>query len=270
MPFNLKDNDFSLAVGPGSEGENNDRSSRLHSLFYTVNTLLGGNSVRVELTEDDYKVLFNRAIATFRSLSSRSIYQTYGFLNITANVQTYTLHEAVDNVTAIYRKRGLFNSGNGFDYFSQVAATLIYPGSQPGGFMGVATYDFAMQYEETLNRLFARDIRFKFRPETHQIFLLQTPTGPETIAMECSVLKTVHELLADHWANNWLTLMTLAEAKLILGAKRGKFQSQPGAQGQSSLDGDRLLQEGAAEKKALEQAVQDFEDGGVPAFPVMG
>lgn len=265
------DGDFWLETDPDVEGESREKNEKLDRFFNEINIILGGSSVQVELTEEDYAVAFNRALAEFRAISQRSIWEGFGFLKTKPNVQTYILHKAIDNVVQLWRKRALFAGANtGFDYFSQVAAGLIYPGSQPGGYQGIATYDFALQYEETLNRMFARDYQFRFRPENNTLFLLQVPRAEEEVVIECSVMKTVSELLTDHWAENWLLGYTTAYLKTILGAKRSKFGSAPGAQGGTQLDGATLKQEGVQEMKDLRQKIIDFEDGGVPGYPILG
>jgi len=262
---------FTLALQPDQEGESLDKNGKLESLFRTVNSQLGGTSLIVELTDEDYRVCFNRSLSEFRAKSSRSVWEGYGFLELQNDVQAYTLHEAIDNVTKIYRKRALFGSSNGgFDYFAQVAAGLVYPGgSNAGGYQGIATYDFALQYEETLNRAFARDMQFRYRPETQTLYILQLPRGIEMVVLGCSVLKSIQELLSDHWAERWLTRWTLMEAMEILSMKRGKFSSLPGPQGGVQMNGAELSQKAEAMRVKLEDEIDNFQDGGSPAYPIL-
>ncbi len=266
------DGDFELAIPPGVETENRAKSQEMERFFLEANVLLGGGTdgVDIDLSDEDYTICFNRALEEFRGLSTRSVYESYGFLAATANVQIYRVHRAIDNVVAVYRKRALFDSNNsGFDYFSQIAAGMIYPGSQPGGYMGIATYDFALQYEETLNRLFARDFRFTFRPEINTIVLLQVPrSSNEVIVMRCMVLKTIQELLNDHWARLWLQKYTIAMGKSILANKWGKFPQLPGAQGGVQLNWQKYAQESQLEIKELREQIYKLEDGGTPAYPM--
>lgn len=262
--------DFWLNVEPDREKESVEKNRKLESLFYTVFTMLGGQKIRVELNDTDWNVCFNQALSVFRALSSRSVYEAHGFLKMKPNVQTYVVHEAIDNVVQVYRKRAIFGMGAGFDYFAQVSANLVYPGYGPGGYMGIASYDLSMQYEETLARLFAREPQFSFRPENHTITFLSTQFGvDEIVVLRCYVLKTISELLADHWAELWLRKYTAAFAKTILGQMRSKFGNAPGAQGGLQLNGERMLEQGEKEIEALEKEIEDMKDGSAPAYPIL-
>jgi hypothetical protein len=264
------DGDFELIIQPDYEKESLPKNQRMTEFFYGCNLSLGGDGIDIDLSENDYRFCFNRAMNEFRALSTRSIYESYGFLNLEPNVQVYRLHRAVDNVMQIHRKRALFDSNNsGFDYFSQIAAGMIYPGSQPGGYLGIATYDFALQYEETLNRLFARDIRFQYYNWNQTLYLQQVPRDWEMVVMRCAVLKTIIELLDDHWSFLWLQKYTTAMAKTILGAKWGKLAQVPGAQGGVQYNWQKLAEEGNQEIKDCKQSIYNLEDGGTPPYPMM-
>lgn len=264
------DGDFELMILPGVDAENRGRNELLQKFFFEVNLSLGGESIDVDLSDDEYDFCFNRALEEFRGLSTRSVYESYAFLKLEPNVQIYRIHRAVDNIVALYRKRALFDSNNtGFDYFSQIAAGMIYPGSQPGGYLGIATYDFALQYEETLNRLFARDLRFTFRPEINTLVILQVPRSHEHAVCRCMVLKTIAELMGDHWARLWLQKYTIAMAKGILANKWGKFPQLPGAQGGVQINWQKYAQESVVEMKELREQIYRLEDGGTPPYPAM-
>jgi hypothetical protein len=264
------DGDFELMIKPGVDTESRGRNETLEKFFLECDIALGGGGVDIDLEDDEFNFCFNRALEEFRGLSTRSVYESYAFLKLTPNVQIYRLHRAVDNIIALYRKRALFGSNNtGFDYFSQIAAGMIYPGSQPGGYMGIATYDFALQYEETLNRLFARDIRFTFRPEINTLVLLQVPRSDEFAVCRCMVLKTIDELMGDHWARLWLQKYTIAMAKSILANKWGKFPQLPGAQGGVQINWQKYAQEAQLEIKELREQIYRLEDGGTPPYPMM-
>lgn len=270
MTEQATDGDFELQLKPGVDTENRSKNEQLEKFFMEANMALGGESIDIDLSDEEFSFAFNRAMDEFRGLSTRSVYESYAFLKLTPNVQIYRLHRAVDNIIALYRKRALFDSNNtGFDYFSQIAAGMIYPGSQPGGYLGIATYDFALQYEETLNRLFARDIRFTFRPEIHTLVLLQVPRADEFAVLRCMVLKSISELLSDHWARLWLQKWTIAMCKSMLANKWGKFPQLPGAQGGVQLNWQKYATEAATEMKELREQIYRLEDGGTPPYPMM-
>lgn len=262
--------DFELAIQPDYEKESLPKNQKLEEFFYGVNLHLGGDGIELDLSDNDYRYCFNRAMNEMRAISTRSIYESYGFLHLEPNVQIYRLHRAIDNVIGVYRKRALFDSNNtGFDYFSQIAAGMIYPGSQPGGYLGIATYDYALQYEQVLNRLFARELRYQYYNWNQTLFIQQVPRDKEMVIMRCAVMKTIQELLDDHWSFLWLQKFTIALAKGILAAKWGKLPQVPGAMGGVQLNWQKLAQESVEEIKECKQAVYNLEDGGTPAYPMM-
>jgi hypothetical protein len=262
--------DFELAIQPEYEKESLPKNIKLEEFFYGINLILGGDSIELDLSDNDYRMSFNRALNEFRAISTRSIYESYGFLNLEPNVQVYRLHRAIDNVINVYRKRALFDSNNSeFDYFAQIAAGMIYPGSQPGGYMGIATYDFALQYEQTLNRLFAREIRYQYYNWNQTLFLQQVPRSHEMVIMRVAVMKTIVELLDDHWSFFWLQKYTTAICKEVLAGKWGKLMQVPGAQGGIQYNWQKLAQEAVEEKKDCKLSIYNLEDGGTPAYPAM-
>lgn len=265
--------DFELMHPPSSSEDSNskDTNEKLTDLYKNINVRLGGSSIRVELTESDYSVSFKTAMKTYRMMSGNSVYKTFGFLLTKKFVQTYILNEAVDNVSNIYRTRGFFATGSGFDPFNAATANLILRNARPeSGFMGIATYDFYLQYEETLGRVFAREIPFMYRPDNNSVVLLQMPKGDEQIVLECFVIKTINELLKDHFAQLWLENYTMAQCKLILGRKYSKFPTLPGAQGSTQLDGPQLIEQGTQEIKDLEADILLNKDSNTTLLPIMG
>lgn len=64
----------------------------------------------------------------------------------------------------------------------------------------------------------------------------------------------------------WLKQWALADAKYILGRKRGKFKSLPTAGGERSLDGEDLISESKEEKERLEEKILDVQG---PVLPMI-
>jgi hypothetical protein len=245
-------------------------------LYYQCYIQLGGASIEVDLEDPDYAFAFDKAVSVYRSLSSRSIVQTYGFLELQPTQSVYVLNERIDVVQRIHRGRGVFGGvGAGVGSFESFGAatanTLLRGGMSPNAAtVNLATYDFLLQYEETLSRLFAREIHFVYRNETHTLILTQVPRYRETVAMRISVLKTMEELLKDHWAQDWLQKYTKAELKLILGEKYSLFSTMPGAQGGTVMKGEQLKQSGTEEKQLLEQDIGLYADSSDIPLPVRG
>lgn len=260
---------------PADTGGANSVSAnqKLERLYKSCYVRLGGASIRVELEDIDYDTAWDIGVRTYRSLSTKSVYKTMAFMVLEKGKQIYTLPDSIDNVMKIVRTGSGFGTGAGaeFDPWNAATANLILRDARPtSGFMGLATYDLFVQFTETIDRLFATELNFLYRPENQTLVIYQIPKGAEKIMLECSVLKSFDELLADHFARKWLEDYTLANLKIILGRKYGKFASLPGAQGGVSLGGAALIQEGQQEIEKLEKDILDFADGGDIPLPIMG
>ena len=244
---------------------------RLERLFYHCNTLLGGSSIPVHLEKVDYMLAFESALHMYRTRSSRSVNQTFGFLKLEPNKSQYTLHDRIDVVKKIERGGGVLGGG-AFESFGAATANTILRGATGGaGAIDLVTYDFLAQYQETLSRVFATTMNFHYRNENNTLVIYQPPTTEETVLLEISVLKTVTELLNDHWSYEWLQKYTLAVSKTILGEIYSLITSpMPGPQGGTTLKGDQLKQAGEQEKEKLEDDLLVFGDSSDIPLPIRG
>ena len=71
-------------------------------------------------------------------------------------------------------------------------------------------------------------------------------------------------LMNDPYAFPWLQEYAYSFAKRIVGEARSKFSTIAGPQGGTSLNGDALKQEAAAEMEKLEEDLKNYVDGSVP------
>ena len=70
------------------------------------------------------------------------------------------------------------------------------------------------------------------------------------------------DLLIDPYAGPWLKDYAFAKAKFMLGEARAKFATIAGPQGGTSLNGDALKSEAAADIEKLEDDLKNYVDGG--------
>lgn len=84
--------------------------------------------------------------------------------------------------------------------------------------------------------------------------IFQYSVDPEDIKLEWFGRRNLYYL--KQWA--------LADAKYILGRKRGKFKSLPTAGGDRQLDGDDLIAESKEEKRELEEKIMDMDGPPLP------
>ncbi len=249
---------------------------KMERLFLTCNTQLGGARITVHLEDLDYQIAFEAAVNQYRVTRSRRVYVSYGFLTLEPLRQVYQLNERIDNIEYIFRGRGLFGGVGGgvgrFESFGAATANILLRGGAGmyGATIDLARYDFLMQYQRTLDRLFARHIHFRYRNENHTLVITQTPRVKETVGLKIWVMKRYEELLNDHSAYNWLQRYTLAKLKIHLGEKYSLFGSLPGAQGGTTLKGDALKQAGAEECEKMEEDLRLYADNSEIPLPIRG
>ena len=264
-------------VQPSDQDRNTPEARRMLERLHHENFIrLGGSNIDVHLEDDDFSTAWSQAVLTYRQMSGNSVYKSYANVHLQPGTQQIVMDAMVDNVYRIWRARGLFGGqagGSGaFESFGAATANTLLRGGigQNGAAFDLFSYDLVLQYQETLDRLFAREMQFVWRTETNTVFILQVPNSEEEILVECSVLKSYEELLRDHFAKRWLQDYELAELKIMLGEKYRLFATIPGAQGGTTMKGDALVAEGWEMKQRLEDDLLLYVDGPMVPMPVRG
>lgn len=247
---------------------------KMERLFYHCNIRLGGSSIPIHLEREDYMFSLETAVNMYRTRSSRSVNQTFAFMELVPGNSVYQLHERVDVVKRICRSGGAFG-GIGqigaFEPFGAATTNTILRGVNGGaGAIDLVTFELLAQYQETLGRIFANEINFHYRVEDSTLVLHQAPRAKECVLLEVSVLKTLTDLLCDHWAYDWLQKYTLAVGKTILGEKYSLFATIPGPQGGSVMKGEQLKQAGEQEMEKLEDELMEWGDSSDIPLPIRG
>lgn len=180
---------------------------------------------------------------------------------------TYTLPDNVIEVRKIYRRGNgvVAGSGSTVDPFSlSYSNTYLLSAVRGSTGGGLLTYDLYHQFDETVGRLFGRDIIFNWSPVTHEIKMHRELQGPEDVMLHVYHKKPDEILLSDYQAEPWLRDWALAEAKIMLGRVRGKMSSIIGPQGGTTLDGEQLKQEGEQDKERLMDQMSKYTAGNAP------
>ncbi len=223
-------------------------------LIDEIHLLLGGGIVDIELDPEHYNQAVNNAFERYRQRSSNAVEESYVFMEIQPEQNVYFLPTEIVEVRAIFRRgvSGGVTGGAFIDPFS-IAYTNAYLLNLASGSMGgLATYDFYMQYQELLGRMFGRDINFTWEPALHKLTIIRRPLAKEQIILWTYNYKPDFVLLADPYAKYWLKEYALARAKYMIGEARSKFASIPGPQGGSSLNGSEMKTEAQAKMDALD------------------
>ena len=265
--------------GEEVKGATEATQKRLEQMFYQINTLLGGTSIDVHLNDADYQIAFKTAYDEYKATAGGSFFYTYGNLILEPRQQQYVLHKRVASVQQIFRGRGLtLGAANGtFDSFGQAMLNSILSGNANLGGTGgsgnqfyLPSYETFLQYTTLMNKMFARNLAFKYHRTSQILTLYQWPRTQEMVALQVSVDKTLDDLIENPTCWNWLRQYTEAQCRLILGEKYTLFATLPGAQGGSTLKGQQLLQQGTTMVEQLRKDVQEYADGGEIAYPMRG
>ena len=241
-------------------------------IFDYVKARLGDGMIEVELDPKHYEMAFTTSIDKFRQRSSNSVEESYGFLELQGDVQTYTLPAEVIRVNQIYRRTvgGASSSegGTNFDPF-ELAYTNVYL-LQTGRIGGLATYNMFAGYQELVARMFGGFVNFHFEQPTRKLTIHRRQRSKETVLISQSNYRPDFILLQDIYAKPWIREYTLAVCKFTLGEARSKFNTIAGPQGGGSLNGDTLKNEATQEMQKLEQEIGNYSEGGTPISFIIG
>lgn len=273
---NREMSEFELVQPSDHELNRPETQEKVERLHFENFIRLGGSNIDVHLEDDDFDTAFKLAVRKYRQLGSGSVYQSYGALELLPQQQQYILDSRVDTVIKVWRARGLFGGASGgsgaFESFGAATANTLLRGGigQNGAAFDLYSYDQVLSYQETLDRLFVRELHYVFRHETNSIFFTQVPIQREHVILHVAVLKSVEEMLNDHWCYQWLQDYSLAELKSMLGEKYRIFSTLPGAQGGTVMKGEAIAGESREEKQKLEEDLLLYADNGFIPQPIRG
>ena len=232
---------------------------------------LADGIVDVELDRDHYDIAINKAMSTYRQLSSGSVEESVVFIQTQPDVTDYTLPDEVMEVRRLFRRGVGTNSGTGsnFDPFDMAFNNMYLLNAGQSG--GLATFDAFSQYKETVGRLFGSEYDFTYNRNTKVLKILRNVRVNEEVAIEVYNFVPEHILLSDVYAAPWLSNYAMATSKQILGEARSKYQSGlPGAGGAITLNGDALKAEALQEMDMLKQSLHNMEEGNSPLGFIIG
>lgn len=228
--------------------------SKREILVKELQLMLGYDLVDVELDDLHYHTAITIAMDRFRQRSDGSTSEKDIFLEIQPEVQEYKLPDEVQEVRRLYRRGvgGFSNGGINFDPVDSALMNTYLMNSGNSG--GLATWDLYNQYLETVERQFASQYNFVWEPVTKILRILRKPKAQEQVMVNVWCAKTEDNILTDVYSKPWIRSYSLAIAKQMLGAGRGKFTAGiPGPQGTVALNGAELMQQAQAEIEKLDE-----------------
>lgn len=238
-----------------------------------ITQMLGAGAVEVELTDGQLEIAIDNAVENYRAWSSASKEEAFLHMKLYPSESVYVLPVEVEIVRRIYRRGNGVVSGEGstVDPFSLAYSnTYLLSAVRGATGGGLLTYDLYHQFDETVARMFGREIIFQWNSVNKKLIIDRDIRGTEEVLLH--VFQNVPEpmLFQQQMSYPWIRDWTLAEAKIMLGTNRSKFATLPGPQGSFSMDGDTLRQEGFALQEKLEQQLRNYKDGSMPLGFIIG
>ena len=230
-----------------------------------VTAMLGGGMIDLELDPIHYQTALDRALNKYRQRGDSSVEESYMFLTLEIDVNTYTLPKEVVSVRELFRRSigsrsGLGNGGTVFEPFNMAYTnTYLLSSSNMGGLL---TYEMYAQYQELVGRMFGSFINYNYNQSTRKLTITQRPRGEEEILIWTYNHRPDFVILEDVYANQWLKDYTLATCKMMMGEAREKFSQIAGPQGGGSLNGTAIKGEAKADIERLETELATQVTGG--------
>lgn len=242
-------------------------------LVKEIQLRLGVGIIDIEADPEHYEMAITMALDRYRQRSDNSMEESFVFLDIKKDIDVYYLPKEVQLVKELYR-RGIGSSAGGvqIDPFNIAYTNNLYmlanPGSvQPNGSGGsLATFDFAMQYQELAGRMFGRDVLWSYEPTTHRLLLHRKFMAEETVLLWVFNQKPDELIITDVYSKPWIRDAAVAYIKIIIGEARSKFAQMAGPQGGFSLNGNEMKEEGLAELDRLDREVFLQIEGGKEGY----
>ena len=234
-------------------------------VFEYVKAMLGDGMIDVELDPIHYDTALERALGKYRQRGDSSVEESYMFLTLEPNINTYTLPKEVINVRQIFRRSigsrtGMGDGGTLFEPFNMAYTnTYLLSSSNMGG---IATYEIFAQYQEMIGRIFGSFINYNYNQSTRKLTILQRPRAQEQVLLWTYNYRPDFTILEDIYAKQWIRDYTLANCKLMLGEAREKFAQIAGPQGGTSLNGTAMKTEAKEMMTQLEAELMQQVTGG--------
>jgi len=232
---------------------------------------LGDGIIDIELDPIHYETALTQAIIRYRQRSANSVEESYSFLELINDVNTYTLPNEVISVRNCFKRNIGANSGTSSQYEPFEAGFVNFYMIQSGRVGGLSTYYLYSAFLKEAAKMFGGFLNYTFNTVTKELTIMRRPrSDKETILLWTENYKPDITLLTDIYSKPWLREYTLAKCMMMLGEARSKFSTLPGPQGGSSLNGTDLLTRGQAKLDALELEITNSMTGETPMWFVIG
>ena len=210
-----------------------------------IRLMLGDQMVDVELDTEHYNLAIDQAVLKYRQRSQNATEESYAFLSLLKETQSYTLASEIIAVRQVFR-RGIGSvTGTTASQFEPFASGYLNTYMLVAGRVGgLVNYELFTQYQELAMRMFGGYINYTFNPVSKQLTIVRKiPSDGEDVLLWIYNYKPEITLLSDHMIYPWIQEYALALSKMMVGQAREKFGQIAGPQGGTTLNGSVLKTE---------------------------
>jgi len=240
-------------------------------LIKEIELRLGGGMVDVELDSAHYELAIAKSLRKYRQRSAGAVEETFIPVRIHPEQQMYQLPANVVTVREVIKRyQGAVTSGVGVDFEPFNAVYLSNLMLQNSGMQNLVSYELYAGRRDLIARMFGAYVTFSWNQNDHSLLLHRKFSAEDEIFVWCFTERPDDALLNDSYGGPWIKDYAFAHAKFFLGEARSKFATIAGPQGGTSLNGDNLKSEAAAEMEKLEQDLVTYVEGGQPMGFIIG
>ena len=240
-------------------------------VFDYVRYTLGDGMIDIELDPVHYETALKQSLIRFRQRSSNSVEESYSFLELQMDTNTYQLPNEVISVRNCFKRNIGANSGTSSQYEPFEAGFVNFYMIQSGRVGGLSTYFLYSSFLKEAAKMFGGYINYKFNNVTKELTIMRRPRADkETILLWTETYRPDVTLLTDIYSNPWIREYTLALCMMMIGEARSKFSTLPGPQGGTSLNGADLIARAKEKIEKLEGEITNYMAGETPMWFVIG
>jgi hypothetical protein len=240
-------------------------------VFDYVRYTLGDGIIDIELDPVHYETAINQSFIRFRQRSSNSVEESYSFLELQMDTNTYKLPNEVISVRNVFKRNIGANSGTSSQYEPFEAGFVNFYMIQSGRVGGLSTYFLYSAFLKEAAKMFGGYLNFQFNTSTKELTIMRRPRADkETILLWTENYKPDVTLLTDIYSYPWIREYTLGLCMMMIGEARSKFSSLPGPQGGTTLNGADMIARGKEKIDKLEGEITNYMSGETPMWFVIG
>jgi len=240
-------------------------------VFDYVRYTLGDGMIDIELDPVHYETALKQSLVRYRQRSSNSVEESYSYLELQMDTNTYQLPNEVISVRNCFKRNIGANSGTSSQYEPFEAGFVNFYMIQSGRVGGLSTYFLYSSFLKEAAKMFGGYINYKFNTVTKELTIMRRPrANKETILLWTENYRPDVTILTDIYSSPWVREYTLALCMMMIGEARSKFSTLPGPQGGNSLNGTDLIARAKEKIEKLEGEITNYMAGETPMWFVIG